>query len=358
MKNLICSIILISSLIASGAGIYIVSGGDFRLPAATAKIIVENTNDFMFAKNIYARSNFSIKVKSFNEIKFTSGTYTNVMMECSTPGIHNVNIYDKDKKLWYFNFLNCTNIIEFNFPDYCDNNNSWEGIFNNSSIQKVHLPPVIARIGGSMFQSCKNLRYIELPESVKVINDNAFYASGVNTISLPNTIETIGRSAFAWGELVSITLPDSVHTIGGNCFEACDSSLNKSTNSLIYVKLSNSMTNIPRRCFNSSKHLKTVIMPTNLKTIEEEAFISASEINNLVFPTTIETIGANAFKSASKFTNVYFRGTLDQYKNNSALVQAFGSVPVGTEPSNNTILLNTDGLYSTPRKTLYFNYSE
>ena len=273
------------------------------------------------------------------ETKYPSNTYTNFMLTCSEPGTYKVKIFDPNKKLWYFNFMECKCIKEFKFPPYCDNNDYWNAAFQNSSIESVVLPPTITKIGNGMFNKCPNIREIEIPDSVTVI----------------------GSSAFAWSGFERISLPDSVLSVGNSCFEACETSLHGSPTSLLYVKMSNSITNIPTRCFNSSKHLETVILPTGLRSIGLQAFYANLALNNLTFPTTIEFIDEQAFYRNDALTDINFRGTLEQYKNNAALVGAFGSVPEGVTPTDNTILLNADGTYATgastaPRKTLHFNY--
>jgi hypothetical protein len=340
MKKLITTMAAIAiTTMTMAKGIYIVAGGDFRIPTATATIVATNSSPFMFAKNIYVKDEFSIKVKSMEETKYPKNTYTNFMLTCSEPGTYKVKIFDSNKKLWYFNFMDCKCIKEFKFPSYCNNNNVWSSTFQYSSIESVVLPPTITQIGSSMFNHCPNLKEFEIPDGVT----------------------SIGAAAFSWSGLERISLPDSVLSLGNSCFEACDVSLNGTTTSLLYVKLSNSITNIPKRCFNSSKHLETVILPTGLRTIGEQAFYSTSALNNLTFPTTIEFIDSEAFKSNASLTDINFRGTLEQYKNNAALVGAFGSVPEDATPTDNTILLNADGTYAdgtylSPRKTLHFNY--
>ena len=55
IKKLITMAAIAITTMTMAKGIYIVSGGDFRIPGATATIVATNSSPFMFAKNIYAR---------------------------------------------------------------------------------------------------------------------------------------------------------------------------------------------------------------------------------------------------------------------------------------------------------------
>ena len=76
------------------------------------------------------------------------------------------------------------------------------------------------------------------------------------------------------GDLV---IPDSVTSIGKFCF---------AENKITSLKLSDSLTIIPRSAFRSCLNLSNVPeLPSNLKTIEDDAFYECVQISGiLVFP--------------------------------------------------------------------------
>ena len=105
-----------------------------------------------------------------------------------------------------------------NLPDFALNND--EGIF--SFISLINLPDTIY-IGNRAFYANSHIKTINAPK-VKVIDENAFAWSGIDTLYLP-LVEEIKQSAFeACSKLNSIDLP-SCKTIGMSSFVNCDISV-------------------------------------------------------------------------------------------------------------------------------------
>jgi hypothetical protein len=87
------------------------------------------------------------------------------------------------------------------------------------SLQEVHLPEGLVLIGNDAFRSCKKLRTINFPSTLRSIGDFAFFADSakdkvpLEEITLNEGLETIGIYAFEGGEaLRSVTLPSTLKT--------------------------------------------------------------------------------------------------------------------------------------------------
>ena len=99
------------------------------------------------------------------------------------------------------------------------------GIYHiqNSAIKSIVLSKYTEKINDSAFTMAKNLKSLECPSTLRVIEREAFYcASLINGINLPDGFEEIGDYAFMGSELKVLFIPKSVHTIGRYPFEGCE----------------------------------------------------------------------------------------------------------------------------------------
>ena len=67
-----------------------------------------------------------------------------------------------------------------------------------TSLEHIILPPSITMIGRSSFKLLCNLKKINFPEGLVIIDDNAFEGVALAQIELPSTISKIGKGVF-WG---------------------------------------------------------------------------------------------------------------------------------------------------------------
>lgn len=81
----------------------------------------------------------------------------------------------------------------------------------------------VTKIVGYAFSSCKNLTSIELPSSLKTIEEYAFYAcDNLTSVELPSSLKTIGKCAFySCDNLKAVYIPASVETVGECLFQYC-----------------------------------------------------------------------------------------------------------------------------------------
>lgn len=85
----------------------------------------------------------------------------------------------------------------------------------------VTLSGTLTKIPLCAFNACKELRSIELPESVTMIDEAAFNGCSLESITLPASVRTIGVNAFAYcSSLQSVTFLGNAcqNTIGEDAF--------------------------------------------------------------------------------------------------------------------------------------------
>lgn len=115
---------------------------------------------------------------------------------------------------------------------------------------------------------------IDLPDSVEIIGDQAFWASSVKRISLPANLREIGDSAFRGSDLEEIDLPPDVKVIRRGAFMECTS-------------------------------LKRAFLPEGLEEIGHNAFQYSYELQEVNIPSTVKVFGKMIFdecKALKKLT--------------------------------------------------------
>ena len=83
----------------------------------------------------------------------------------------------------------------------------------------------LTSIWGGVFENCKTLVSVTIPNSVTSIGDHAFLeCTSLASVTIPNSVISIGINSFySCTSLPSVTIPDSVTSIGSSAFYACNS---------------------------------------------------------------------------------------------------------------------------------------
>ena len=175
------------------------------------------------------------------------------------------------------------------------------------SIKHIVIQDGITSIGENMFAYIANLETVSIPDSVTVISQNAFYASGMPTITIPNSVHSIGQSAFwnCWN-LESIVIPNSVTTLGRGAFESCDN--------LKSVILSDGLTYIDKDAFSVCPLLTEINIPSGVTSIGERAFAWDRGITSIIIPDSVVSIGSEAFRECDNLKDVYYTGSAEQWE--------------------------------------------
>lgn len=130
----------------------------------------------------------------------------------------------------------------------------------------------VTSIGVSAFRSNQSLRWVTIPESVKVIENLAFAeCSGLQAIVIPKSVVSINYYAFyKCINLLNVDLPENV-SLGEGVFRKCE-------------------------------NLKNIIIPEGVKTIYRYTFGECTNLETVIIPTSVETLFPNAFSDSSKVT--------------------------------------------------------
>lgn len=157
----------------------------------------------------------------------------------------------------------------------------------------------VTTLGKGCFSRCTSLTYVNIPNSVKVIDNAAFsYCTSLTGISLPDALTTICKFAFAeCSNLPRVTLPSTLKIIEDGAFFNC--------NGLTRITIPNSVTTLGGKCFGACRNLAAVQLGNGVTTIGERAFAGCYAMTGITIPNSVKTIGERAFSGAE------FRGATD-----------------------------------------------
>ena len=126
-------------------------------------------------------------------------------------------------------------------------------------------------INDGLFNNCKLLTNVKLPNTIREIGDGTFNdCIALQNIKLPNNIEKIGNLAFNnCTNLNDIKLPSKLKEIGTYCFSGC--------NQISEIRIPSSLNLIGGGAFEECTNLTTVFIPKEVKEIREFAFCAIGE---------------------------------------------------------------------------------
>lgn len=198
-----------------------------------------------------------------------------------------------------------------------------EGVLRYVSVAKVVIPSTVTKIAARAFQG-SDLHVIEIPDSVKSIDDEAFEGCNhLKTVKLPAKLYNVGKRVFANCKKLQTVENIEAAMIGEEVFAECPSLAKDMT-------ILNNATSIPERFAANNLSLKSFVVPatiekigrqafygckelsvvdfsqaTNLKEIEMTAFADTG-IKEIVLPASLTKIGREVFADCRNLTSVTF----------------------------------------------------
>ena len=121
---------------------------------------------------------------------------------------------------------------------------------------KIDIPETVEEIGASAFEGT-HLQEADIPGSVKVIGDRAFFATPLAKLSLGEGVEEIGTQAFVRTDLKELDIPGSVKKIGTAAFFG--------NIELEVVKMREGIEEIGEDAFCQNIRLRSVSIPKGVK---------------------------------------------------------------------------------------------
>lgn len=156
-------------------------------------------------------------------------------------------------------------------------------------IYEVVISENITSISTCFFEGMTSLRYVKLPNTLKTIEEKAFYQCiSLQRIEIPNSVTKMGDGVF-WGCecLQEVILSEKLEVIPQYTFRECAA--------LQAIRIPDSVTVMGEGVFWGCKHLKQVTFPNALEVIPTYAFRECTYLREITIPASVRTIASYAF---------------------------------------------------------------
>ena len=185
-----------------------------------------------------------------------------------------------------------------------------------------------SHLSNGVFRNQEKLLAVEIPETVKEINDATFSGcSNIQKLSLLGDIDSIGAEAFKdCKKLTSISGFGKVKSFGKNSFDGCDLSGEltlsdvtlyigdasfKGNTHLTKFTFNNNVNAVPRYCFEGCTSLADVVFSENeynpatshIAYLQDNAF-KGTAISYMNIPYNVITLGSGVFSECPNLTGV------------------------------------------------------
>lgn len=175
---------------------------------------------------------------------------------------------------------------------------------------EVKIPEGCWLVASSLFgwSVGSNITSIELPDSLKVICNQAFYYCNISSIHIPSGVSRIVGNPFYYCnnlKTIDIALENQYYKVvdgllmdrGGTTVVCCSATKTS-------VTIPAGVTKIGDYAFYYCSSLSRIELPRGLKEIGNYAFYYCSNLDSIVFPEGLESIGSSAFLYCLKISSV------------------------------------------------------
>ncbi len=176
--------------------------------------------------------------------------------------------------------------IEYSYIN--NDSNDWSSFFKGVSRAYNFKIPSNGSEFLPSFEGCTNIKTLDLPHSLRYIEDHAFLACD---------------------KITNIIIPDSVVSIGVGAFYACTS--------LVSVDIQGGVSSLPLLCFGECPLLSTVRLPNTINKINDSVFDGCPALSNLYIKANIPPEIRNVYYVGWPTKNMSIwvpRASVDAYK--------------------------------------------
>lgn len=167
--------------------------------------------------------------------------------------------------------------------------------YDRENLVSIDIPSSVKKIDNNAFERCTRLKKLEIPESVEFIGINAFQdCTGLNEIRVsPKNKVYESRER-------------------GLMSKNCNAIIDKTTNTLLYgcqtTIIPSSVTTIEGGAFWNCKGLTSIEIPDSVKEIRDDAFYGCEGLNKVEIQGDLLRVGGTAFMGCTNLKEVVFGG--------------------------------------------------
>jgi hypothetical protein len=271
-----------------------------------------NLNGQYSFRNVYVdQIRMSPKCKFIGDYTFFAGGGKNVFYEgtldtyLQTTFTTNMShpSYSRNAD-WYFNGEKLENII---IDDVTKIN---DYLFYGMNIKTLSIGASVKEIGIQSFYNCKQLESINFSEGLEIVNASAFAECSKAIINfLPNSLKVIENHAFFNGtnRTGSLVIGDNVEKIGYLTFYYW------TVNS---IKIGNGVKTIEAEAFNNCTKVTTMVIGSGIQSIGEKAFLDLYKLHTVTVLAETPPAFNDSFNGCNSLSTIYVPAdSVDAYKN-------------------------------------------
>ncbi len=236
----------------------------------------------------------------------------NTFERCTS--LKSITIPNSVTSIGNYAFSGCTSLTNVELPNSVTSTGGYT-FSGCTGLTSVTIPNSVTDIGWNAFRGCTGLTNVTIPNSVMSISSEAFYGcTGLTNVIIPDSVTSIYDSAFR--DCTGLTSVDIHGSVGSHAFEGCtslksvDIKASESIGSYAFKDCPNietvnveSCSKIEGYAFQGCAKLKSLTLPTDLKTIGQFSFKDCNSLETLNIP-SVETIDASAFSGCTGLTSV------------------------------------------------------
>ena len=183
---------------------------------------------------------------------------------------------------------------------------------NCKSLEEVTFLGKVTTLNSYVFSGCSSLSTINFEGGIEVtrILGSTFSGCPLTSFDFPDGLTEIGDSAFAGAKFTELYLPDTITKLGSGVFSNCSS--------LTYVRLPESLTQLPHNFRSGGGSALTIVVPKGCTSIYSQYSLQNCNITSIVFTGTAESdfVASVQSKASSYVSKITYANHCEIYYNN------------------------------------------
>lgn len=250
--------------------------------------------------NLYKDYNFSLMgCRNLTTAKMPDNLVqigNNTFKDCSS--LVDISLSPTITSIGEYAFSGCSSLTEIQIPD----NVTYIGQYafkGCSSLKGINVPTGLVNISASTFEGCANMQYFFNYNYIESIGDRAFAGCSKLTwiANLLLGTPSIGTYVFEnCKSLKGMRVPENIKTLPRGMFKGCSS--------LSLVNLPQYLLSIDDYAFDGCSSLTDLKLPIYLNSLGYRALADCSKLTTLDLPSSLQSIGSYAFAGCNAMERI------------------------------------------------------
>lgn len=199
-------------------------------------------------------------------------------------------------------FSELEELVYVNFPEsllvICQ-----DAFYNCGKLKDVSLPIKLRAIGERAFENCKSIEKIKIPDELTLISSDSFSnCTSLSSVSFGKGILGIGSGAFEKTAIIEAVIPEKIHSMDAGVFSGCT----KLKKAVMPKTVGDKENGFGWGMFMGCVSLETVNIPENIIGLPSDVFKDCKSLKSITIPASVESLGSDVFTGCTSLKDVYF----------------------------------------------------